>query len=85
MHIDPTLYTGRPQNLEGRLPREVACYDLLDRLAIPYTRVDHDALPTIEACLEVDRLLGAEICKNLFLRNAQKTEFYLLLTPSIFS
>ena len=37
MHIDPTLYTGRPQNLEGRLPREVACYDLLDRLAIPYT------------------------------------------------
>ena len=34
MHIDPTLYTGRPQNLEGRLPREVACYDLLDRLAI---------------------------------------------------
>ena len=40
MHIDPTLYTGRPQNLEGRLPREVACYDLLDRLAIPYTRVD---------------------------------------------
>ena len=43
--------------------------------------MDHDALPTIEACLEVDRLLGAEICKNLFLRNAQKTEFYLLLMP----
>ena len=46
-----------------------------------YTRVDHDALPTIEACLEVDRLLGSEICKNLFLRNAQKTDFYLLLMP----
>ena len=29
----------------------------------------------------MDRLLGTEICKNLFLRNAQKTDFYLLLMP----
>ena len=43
--------------------------------------MDHDALPTIEACREADQLLGTEICKNLFLRNAQKTDFYLLLMP----
>ena len=54
---------------------------LLDSLQVPYVRVDHDALPTIEACREADQLLGTEICKNLFLRNAQKTDFYLLLMP----
>ena len=54
---------------------------MLDSLQVPYVRVDHDALPTIEACREADQLLGTEICKNLFLRNAQKTDFYLLLMP----
>lgn len=43
--------------------------------------MDHSPLPTIEACREVDALLKIEICKNLFLRNAQKTDFYLLLLP----
>lgn len=80
-HIDPTLYEGRPADGSGREEKEIRTYDLLDSLHVPYTRVDHDALPTIEACLEVDRLLGTDICKNLFLRNAQKTDFYLLLMP----
>lgn len=80
-HIDRTLYQGRPADTAGRLEKEIQAYDLLDSLSVPYIRVDHDALPTIEACLEVDQLLGTEICKNLFLRNAQKTDFYLLLMP----
>lgn len=80
-HIDPTLYQGRPADSTGRLEKELRAYDLLDSLGVAYTRVDHDALPTIEACQEVDRLLCTEICKNLFLRNAQKTDFYLLLMP----
>ena len=33
------------------------------------------------ACEEVDKLLGATICKNLFLCNSQKTNFYLLMMP----
>lgn len=80
-HIDHTLYQGRPADTAGRLEKELRTYDLLDSLGVPYTRVDHDALPTIEACREVDQLLSTEICKNLFLRNAQKTDFYLLLMP----
>ena len=28
------LYKGRPQNIEGRLDREVRVYDLLDSLGI---------------------------------------------------
>ena len=80
-HIDHTLYEGRPADTSGREEKEIRTYDLLDSLQVPYVRVDHDALPTIEACREVDQLLGTEICKNLFLRNAQKTDFYLLLMP----
>ena len=37
------LYNGRPENAEGRLPREVRVYDLLDNLGIEYGRVDHEA------------------------------------------
>ena len=38
---------------------------------------------TMEACEEIDRVLGdgTAICKNLFLCNRQATEFYLLLMP----
>lgn len=37
--------------------------------------------PPIDACLEVEKILGIHICKNLFLCNAQKTRFYLLMMP----
>ena len=74
-----TLLQGRPENIEGRLPVEIACYDMLDKLEIPYARVDHDEAATLEACEAVDVALGTEICKNLFLCNRQKTQFYLLL------
>ena len=77
--IDQTVYTGRPENTEGRLEKEIAVYDFLDSLGIEYKRADHEALMTMEACEAVDQLLGAQICKNLFLCNRQKTDFYLLL------
>lgn len=80
-YLDPVLYTGRPADGTNRLPKELAVYDLLDRLGIPYWRLDHDATATIEACHDVDKLLDIEICKNLFLCNAQKTDFYLLMMP----
>ena len=80
-YIDPVLYRGRPADGSGRLDKEMRVYDLLDRLAIPYERVDHSAVPTIEACRDIDRILGIDICKNLFLCNAQKTQFYLLMMP----
>ena len=80
-HIDPTIYAGRPADSSGRLPKELRTYDLLDSLHISYARVDHDALPTIDACRQVDEILGTPMCKNLFLRNAQRTQFYLLLMP----
>ena len=80
-YIDPHVYDGRPEDESDRLPKEIRTYDLLDSLNVPYKRVDHDALPTIEACHDVDRLLDIQICKNLFLCNTQKTAFYLLMMP----
>ena len=79
MEIDRTRYRGRPT--EPREEREERCYDLLDRLGIAYFRVDHEHADTIEACREVEALLGCTICKNLFLTNRQQTEFYLLIMP----
>lgn len=61
--------------------KEQKCYDLLDSLGIRYTAVHHAAAMTIEDCAEVDKLLGTEMCKNLFLCNSQKTNFYLLMIP----
>ena len=79
--LDTTIYNGRPENIQGRLEKEIASYHLLDSLGIPFRRVDHEPLMTIEACQGVDELLGIDICKNLFLCNRQETEFYLLLMP----
>ena len=78
---DRTVYNGRPADCSGRLPKEVKVYDILDELGIPYTRLDHEAIYTVEGCNEVDLLLGINICKNLFLCNSQKTKFYLLMMP----
>ncbi len=75
------LFTGRPENTEGRLPREIRTYDFLDRLGIRYQRTDHERADNMEACNVIDAVLGVTICKNLFLCNRQKTVFYLLMMP----
>lgn len=75
------LYDGRPENGERRLEREIRTYDFLDSLGIKYKRTDHEAATTMEACNEIDAVLGVVICKNLFLCNRQKTKFYLLMMP----
>lgn len=75
------LIHGRPENMEGRLPKEVRVYDFLDALGISYERVDHEEAMTMEACLEVDTALEATMCKNLMLCNRQCTDFYILLLP----
>jgi Ala-tRNA(Pro) deacylase len=75
------LEKGRPATNEGRQEKEIRVYDFLDQLGISYDRVDHEAAYTIEACDEIDRVLDITICKNLFLCNSQKTNFYMLMMP----
>ncbi len=76
------LKNGRPDDMSGRLDKEIRCYDFLDKLNVEYQRVDHDAANTMEICEEIDKTLGAVICKNLFLCNRQETVFYLLMIPA---
>ena len=78
---DFAICSGRPVSETGRLPREILVYDFLDKLSIPYERVDHAPANTIEACRDIDQALQVNMCKNLFLCNAQASNFYLLLLP----
>ena len=73
------LVQGRPETNDGRLEKEIRCYDLLDALDVSYQRIDHEAAMTMEACAEIDKVLDATICKNLLLCNRQCTAFYLLM------
>lgn len=75
------LMNGRPEDVSGRLEKEIRTYDFLDRLGIEYKRIDHEVAMTMEACVEIDEALQATICKNLFLCNRQETDFYLLMMP----
>lgn len=73
------LVKGRPKDISGRLEKEIRVYDLLDSLNVEYERTDHEEANTMEACKEIDKVLEATVCKNLFLCNTQKTKFYLLM------
>ena len=75
---DKTVYSARP---EACTDKENACYDLLQSLGIEYGRVSHEHIGSMEGCLEIGEVLGADILKNLFLCNSQKTDFYLLIMP----
>jgi Ala-tRNA(Pro) deacylase len=74
-----TLYKGRPTTNEGREEREIRVYDYLDSLNIEYFRVDHDSVFSDTECEAVEKVLDNVICKNIFLCNRQKTNFYLMV------
>ena len=79
MEISPIYHNSRP---EGKLPaQEAAAFDFLDSLGIDYERVTHELANTMEKCDDVSAVLGVDVCKNLFLCNRQKTNFYLLCMP----
>ncbi len=73
------VFAGRPS--DKRTDTEEAVYDFLDSTGVNYERTDHAAAMTMEDCVSIGNILGIEICKNLFLCNRQKTNFYLLLMP----
>ena len=77
------LLHGSPEDMTGRQDREVRAYRLLDELGVDFDRTDHPDEPatTMEVCARIDAILNVRICKNLFLCNRQKTNFYLLIMP----
>lgn len=77
MECSPLIHNAPP---EGQLlPQEAAAFALLKELGMDYDRVSGEPADTMEKCAAVSQVLGVPICKNLFLCNRQKTQFYLLL------
>ena len=77
MTISPLYHNTRPEG--DLLPQEAAAFDLLEQLGIEYDRVSSESADTMEKCAAISEVIGVPVCKNLFLCNRQKTEFYLLL------
>ena len=61
---------------DERMPLERKFYDTLEKLKIPYEQVDNDPASSMEECAEVDKAIGTEIRKNVFLCNQKKTTFF---------
>lgn len=55
------IKTGAPTDV--RCPLERRMYETLDKLKIPYERVDNDPAASMEECAEVDKVLGTQIRK----------------------
>lgn len=72
---------GRPDSDTGRSVHEIKVYDFLDEAGIQYIRADHEAVYNMQSCGKIEKLMNCKICKNLFLCNRQKTEFYFLIMP----
>lgn len=58
---------------------EKPVYETLDRMGIPYMRVEHEATASCEEADEVMGDLTGTPSKSLFLTNKKKTEFWLVL------
>lgn len=72
------IQTEAPKYFHTSLQKKV--YETLEKLQIPFERVDTDEAITMEDCVAIDEKLDMNMVKTLFLCNRQKTEFYLFIT-----
>lgn len=72
------IKTNKPDAYKTELHEMV--YHTLERLEIPFERVDTDDAITMEDCIAIGERLKTKIVKTLFLCNRQKTMFYLFVT-----
>ena len=71
--------TVAPEVFANETQRKV--YGLLERLEIPFARIDNDPALTMEDCVAIDAALGVPTVKTLLLCNRQQTLFYLYVMP----
>jgi Ala-tRNA(Pro) deacylase len=57
-------------------------YDVLEALHIPFIKIDHPAVFTVEEASKVKMKIDAGECKNLFLRNRKGDAHYLFVVES---
>lgn len=73
------IITAAPAEFVNDTQRKV--YAALERLGIPFARIDNDPAVTMEDCAAVDAALGVPTVKTLLLCNRQQTMFYLYVMP----
>ena len=76
------LCHGAPE--DQRSQREMRVYAALQRLNIPFVRLDHQAVYSAAdgSCDAIDAALGIPNLKNLFLRNADKSRYFMVTLPA---
>ena len=72
------IQTKAPQHFQTPLQQRV--YETLERLQIPFARVDTDEAITMEDCAAIDDKLDMKMVKTLFLCSRRQTEYYLFIT-----
>ena len=72
------IYTQAPASFGTPLQEKV--YRTLEKLDIPFERVDTDEAITMDDCVLIDERLDMKMVKTLFLCNRHKTAFYLFVT-----
>lgn len=78
--MDKIIFNSKPSN--DRLQKELDTYDVLEKLDISFTGIDHEPAMTMEDLQAADETLDVKACKNLLLCNANKTKFYMMLMPA---
>ena len=63
-------------------PLQEMTYEALDKLQIPFERVDTDEAVSMDDCALINQKLGMKMVKTLFLCNRQQTAFYLFVTTA---
>lgn len=77
MILSEVFHNTRPKGI--LLPQEITSFETLEKLGIDYDCVScNEPADTMEKCEFLSEKLNVSICKNLFLCNRQKTEFYFL-------
>lgn len=65
------------------LEKEQKVYDILNKLEIPYTKYEHEAVYTVEAANKYCGHIPGQHCKNIFVRNAKGNKHYLIIMDDI--
>lgn len=63
-------------------PIEQELYDALNALGIPWTRYEHPAVRTVEEAEAYDDVIPGEHCRNIFLRNKNGKQHFLVILPA---
>ncbi|MDO4560116.1 MAG: prolyl-tRNA synthetase associated domain-containing protein [bacterium] len=67
---------------DERSKLETRVYQELEKLGIPFERVDNDSVEAMEECIAIGEKLGAEIRKSVFVCDRKKINFYLVIMPA---